>query len=156
MIYSSNCFIPTIFGANKNPNKLLEITTLGCVMGFIFPVTGWGDEYHTGYHHSPWRMTSGGFLPGLSKRCLSNARERPLVDWMKSTTLPETNTFAPEGGGFPIGISFSRGPFSGAMSASFRKGTPWRNSRLLNPKVEVWKKISVFNSVIFWWTITSR
>ena len=29
-------------------------------------------------------------------------------------TLPETN-IAPENGGFPIGLSFSRGLFSGAM-----------------------------------------
>ena len=33
-------------------------------------------------------------------------------------TLPKTNIFAPKNGWFPIGISFSRGLFSGAMLVS--------------------------------------
>ena len=46
--------------------------------------------------------------------------------------LPETNMFAPKNGGFPIGISFSKGLCSGAMSVSFREGKYSHKSKSSN------------------------
>ena len=59
---------------------------------------------------SRWKFahTSGGFVPFGRHRLLRTSWEVPWQKKFPRITLPETNV-APENGGFPIGISFSKG-----------------------------------------------